>query len=221
VRQALARAIDREAIATSVMRGSRLPAYFMTPPRTAGYTCSARVPTDFEAARRLLAEAGFPGGKGFPKMEIQMNTDPINMVVFEAIQQMWRKELNIEVSLTQMEFRVYLDNMHRLAYQMTRSRWVGDYNDPSTFSDLFLSSSGNNDTGWKSPEYDALVAQAGHESDTARRFELLQKAEALLLDEAPVAPIFFGTRTYLINPHVKGWVPSLLGIHRYQTISLE
>lgn len=221
VRQALARAIDREAIATSVMRGSRLPAYFMTPPRTAGYTCSARVPTDFEAARRLLAEAGYPGGKGFPKMEIQMNTDPINMVVFEAIQQMWRKELNIEVSLTQMEFRVYLDNMHRLAYQMTRSRWVGDYNDPSTFSDLFLSSSGNNDTGWKNPEYDALVAQAGHESDTARRFELLQKAEALLLDEAPVAPIFFGTRTYLINPHVKGWVPSLLGIHRYQTISLE
>ncbi|HEU5079284.1 MAG TPA: peptide ABC transporter substrate-binding protein [Opitutaceae bacterium] len=221
VRQALARAIDREAIAKSVMRGSRVPAYCMTPPKTAGYTCSARIPTDYNEARRLLAEAGFPGGKGFPKMEIQMDADPINLVVFEAIQQMWRKELNIDVSLTQMEFRVYLDNMHHLAYQMTRSRWVGDYNDPETFSDLFISNSGNNDTGWKNPEYDALIAQAGMERDDEKRFAILQKAEALLLDEAPVAPIFFGTRTYLISPHVKGWVPSLLGIHRYQTVWLE
>lgn len=221
VRQALARAIDREAICSSVLRNSKFPAYNLTPPKTAGYTAEAKIPTDFEAARRLLADAGYPAGKGFPKIELQMNSDPANLAVAEAVQQMWRKELNIELTLVQLEFRVYLDNQHTLSYEVSRSRWVGDYDDPSTFTDLFLSTSGNNDTGWKNSEYDRLLELATRELEPAKRFEFLQKAEALLLEEAPVAPVYFGTRTFLINPRVKGWVPSLLGIHRYQTVWLE
>ena len=221
VRQALARAIDREAIANSVMRGSRLPAYSFTPPNTAGYNCSAKIPTDYAAARKLLADAGYPNGRGFPRVEIEMNSDPINTVVLEAIQQTWRKELNIDVGISQTEFRVYVDDMHRLAYKILRSRWVADYNDPSNFIEMFITNSPNNNSGWSNPEYDRLVDQANHQLDQTKRFELLNQAETLLLEEAPIAPVFFGTRTYLIDPHVKGWVPSLLGIHRYQKVWLE
>ena len=221
VRQALARAIDREAIANSVMRGSRLPAYSFTPPNTAGYNCSAKTPTDYDAARKLLAEAGFPQGRGFPHVDVEMNSDPINTVVLEAIQQTWRKELGIEVGLTQTEFRVYADDMHRLAFKILRSRWVADYNDPSNFIEMFVTNSPNNNSGWSNAEYDRLVDQANHELDQTKRFQTLDRAETLLLDEAPIAPVFFGTRTFLIDPHVKGWVPSLLGIHRYQKVWLE
>ena len=204
-----------------MLRGSKFPANNLTPPNTAGYTSTATIPTDYEAARRLLAEAGFPNGRGFPKAEIEMNNDPANVSIFEAVQQMWKRELNIDVGLVQIDYRVYLDNQHQLSYQMSRSRWIADYNDPSTFTDLFTTTSGNNDTGWSNPEYDRLIAEAAQQQDNAKRYPLLQKAEALLMDEAPIAPIYFGTRTFLISPRVKGWVPSLLGIHRYQTVWLE
>lgn len=221
VRRALGLAIDREAIAGPVMRGSRTPAHSLVPPNTAGYTSTARMPTDFEAARLLLAEAGYPGGRGFPKVALKMNSDPVNAKVFEAIQQMWRRELGIDIALAQEEYRVYIGSMQTLAYDLLRSRWVGDYNDPATFIDMFTSASGNNNTGWKNPAYDALVARASGEQDPSRRFALLQEAETLLIEEAPIAPIFYGARTYLIHPDVEGWVPSLLGIHRYQKIGLR
>lgn len=220
VRRALALAIDREAIAGPVMRGSRTPARSIVPPDTAGYTSTASMPTDFNAARRLLAEAGYPDGKGFPSFEIKMNADPVNTKVFEAIQQMWRRELGIESTLATTDFRVYLDAMQTLAFDVLRSRWVGDFNDPATFTDLFTSTSGNNNTGWKNADYDRLIAAAARELDTPRRFDLLRQAESLVIEEAPVAPVFYGTRTYLIHPDVKGWTPSLLGIHRYQTLQL-
>ncbi len=220
VRQALARAIDRDAIANRLLQGSRLPAHFFTPPNTAGYTARAGIPTDFEAARSLLAEAGYPGGNGFPQFEIRMNTDAINAVVLEAIQAMWKRELRIDVTLSNADFRVYLDQMSTMSYEILRSRWIGDYNDPNTYLDMFVTNGGNNHTGWSHPEYDRLIAEAGRTTDPATRFELFQQAEAILLDEAPIAPVFFGTRSYLIHPSVQGWVPSLLGIHRYQTIWL-
>jgi oligopeptide transport system substrate-binding protein len=221
VRQALGRALDREIICRVLLNGSRQPAHFFTPPNTAGYTATARVPSDFDAARKLLAEAGFPGGKGFPPVEIQMNTDGINKKVFEAVQEMWRRELGINVRLTSNDFRVYLDAQRTLSYQISRSRWVGDYNDPTTYLDMFVTGGTNNQTGWSNAEYDRLINEASRTLDQTARFDLLQKAEAILLDEAPIAPVFFGTRTFLIHPSVKGWVPSLLGIHRYQKVWLE
>ncbi len=221
VRQALARGIDREAIARDVLYGSRRPAHALTPPDTGGYEPPAGIPTDFEGARRLLAEAGYPGGRGFPELQLQMNTDAINSKVFEAIQEMWRRELGIRVTLVNQDFRVWLDNLRTLSYQVSRSRWVGDYNDPSSFLELFRTGGGNNQTGWSSPEYDRLNDQADRTLDPAARREILRKAEALLLEEAPIAPVFYGARTYLIRPYVRGWVPSLLGIHRYQYVGLD
>ncbi len=221
LRQALARAIDRETICKVLLFGSRQPAYALTPTNTAGYTARAQIPTDFAAARALLAEAGFPEGKGLPVLEIQLNTDGINQKVFEAIQEVWRRELGVTVRLTKADFRVYLDAMRTLNYSASRSRWVADYNDPGTFLDMFVTDGGTNWTGWSNPRYDALIRQANRTLDQAARYELFQEAEALLLDEAPIAPIFFGAKSYLLHPSVKGWAPSLLGIHRYQTVRLE
>jgi oligopeptide transport system substrate-binding protein len=221
VRQALARAIDRVAIARDVLYGSCQPANALTPPNTAGYTPKAKIPTDFDAARKLLAEAGYPGGKNFPTLEIQTKNDNIWRAVVEAIQEMWKRELGIHVEIASLEQKTWLSKAQALNYQISFYRWGGDYNDPSTFLYLFKSGSGNNNTGWANADYDRLNNEADHAADPATRNALLQQAEALLLGEAPIAPIYYGTRTYLIQPYVKGWVPALLGFHRYQLIDLE
>lgn len=221
VRQALARAIDREALCSVVLYGSRLPGPSFTPAGIGGYTARATIPHDFNEARRLLAEAGYPGGKGLPAIEIQLNQDAINQRLYEAIQEMWRKELGVTVRLIRADFRVYLDAMRTLNYHASRSRWVADYGDPGNYLELMLGGGTNNWTGWANAEYDALVRQAGLTSQPAERMELLQKAEAILLDEAPVAPVFYGARTYLLDTRIKGWVPAILGVHRYQTLDLQ
>jgi oligopeptide transport system substrate-binding protein len=86
---------------------------------------------------------------------------------------------------------------------------------------MFESDSGNNETGWSSARYDALLRESDRTAEPAARYALLQRAEAILLDDAPIAPVFYGARTYLIQPYVKGWYPSLLGIHRYQYVQLD
>jgi oligopeptide transport system substrate-binding protein len=220
VRRALALAMDREAIAASVLQGSRVAAFHYTPPGTGGYQCEARQPHDAAAARDLLAAAGFPGGKGFPRLELLLNTDAINTTILSAVQAMWKRELGIEVTLVAQDFRVYLDTMKGLRYDIARARWIGDYNDPNTYLDMFLTGGGNNQTGWSSAAYDALIAQAAATADPAARHAVFQQAEKLLLDEAPIAPIFFGARTHLLHPDVGNWHPSLLGVRRYQTLSL-
>jgi oligopeptide transport system substrate-binding protein len=220
VRQALAQAIDRAALARDVLQGSRQAAYALTPPDTGGYTPAAHEPSDFTAARVLLAAAGYPGGRGFPPLEIQLFTDAINTKVLEAIQQMWHRELGIQVTLANQDFRVYLDNLRTLSYQVALSRWFGDYDDPSTYLDLFKAGGGNNWTGWGDPAYDRSEDQANAMLDPVRRTALLQQAEARLITAAPIAPLFYGTRTYLIQPYVRGWPPSLLAVHRYQYVQL-
>ena len=220
VRRALALAIDREAIAASVLQGSRVAAFNYTPPGTGGYQCVARQPHDPAAARELLAGAGFPEGKGFPRLELLLNTDAINTTILSAIQAMWKRELGIEVTLVAQDFRVYLDSMKGLRYDIARARWIGDYNDPNTYLDMFLTGGGNNQTGWSSAAYDALIARAATTTDPTARFAVFQKAERILLDDAPIAPIFFGARTHLLHPDVANWHRSLLGVRRYQTLSL-
>jgi oligopeptide transport system substrate-binding protein len=134
---------------------------------------------------------------------------------------MWRRELGIDVTLANKEQRVWLNDERQLNYDISYAHWIGDYVDPSTYLELFTSDGGNNSTGWADADYDRLVKAAGAELDPARRNELYQQAEALLLREAPIAPIFFGTRIYLCDPAVKNWFPALLGIHQYRHVYLE
>lgn len=220
VRRAFALAIDRDALVQHVLLGGS-PATALTPPRTGGYTARASVPDDAAAARELLAAAGFPGGRGFPQVEMMTFTSELNQRLLEALQQGWRMELGVAVSLVLKEQRVWLEDERQLNYDISNARWIGDYVDPSTFLEVFLGSSGNNATGWSDSEYDAWVEAARSEQDEQRRMELFQKAEARLLEAAPIAPIYHGTSTYLIHPAVRGWTPALLGFHRFQNVWLD
>jgi oligopeptide transport system substrate-binding protein len=220
VRRALALAVDRQALADAVLLGSRLPAFHFTPPGIGGYEATARQAYDVSAARALLAEAGFPEGKNFPRLELVYNPVAASPQVLEAIQAMWKRDLGVEITLLSQDFRVYLDAMKGLRYDIAGARWIGDYNDPNTYLDMFLTGGGNNQTGWSSPAYDALIARAATTADSAARTALFQEAEALLLGESPIAPLVFGARVHLLHPEVRGWSPSLLGIRRYQTLHL-
>lgn len=221
VRRALSLAIDREAISGNVLRGAGTPARSFTPPDCAGYTSRATVPTDFEAARRLLEEAGHPRGRGLPPLDLQVRNDEHQPRVAEVLQAQWRKELGITLTITPLEQKTWVQNQQTLNYSISGAGWIGDFVDPVTFLDLFVSAGGNNWTGWNNPNYDALVARAAATPDPAARQEIFRQAEALLLEQAPVAPVFFGTRAYLIHAAVRGWEPSLLGLHQYKKIHLQ
>ncbi len=221
VRQALARAFDRTALVRDVALGGQQPAHCLTPPGIPDYTAPVGVPDDFAGARRLLAEAGYPRGRGFPHVEIQFSTLELNQRLLEAVQQMWRRELGIEVGLANKEQRVWLNDERLRNYDVSFAHWIGDYVDPGTYLELFTADSGNNSTGWSDHEYDRLVATAGSTIDPARRAVLYRQAETLLLDEAPIVPIFFGTRIFLCHPAVRNWRPALLGLHQYKDVYLQ
>jgi oligopeptide transport system substrate-binding protein len=221
VRRALSLAINRVALAEHVLTGGELPAHSLTPPNTAGYQAVTQINYDPEQARQLLADAGFPLGQNFPVVEVISPARQINQQLLEAIQQMWRRELGIEVQLALKEQRVWLDDETQLHYELSNGRWIGDYVDPYTFLELFYSFSGNNNTGWKNPDYDRLLQAASAEADETRRHALYQQAETILLQDSPIAPLYHGTQAYLIRPEVNGWPPTLLGLHRYQFVSLE
>src|SRR6266511_220898 len=221
VRRALALAVDRVAIATKIRRAGEIPAYCFTPPGTAGYTSTARIPYDVEQARKLLAQAGYPYGNGFPRLTIMFNTLESHRAIAEAVQQMWKQNLNIEVELENQEWKVYIDNQRTLNYEVGRYAWIGDYVDPNSFLDMFLSGGGNNQTGWSNKEYDRLLAEAGQTGDPQQRYELFQQAEAILLDEAPLIPVYHYTHPYLLQPAVQGWFPTLLDHHPYKCVYLD
>jgi oligopeptide transport system substrate-binding protein len=221
IRRALALAVDRDLIVSKILRGGQRPAHAFTPPDTAGYTSDAQVPTNFAAARALLAEAGYPDGKGAPAIELLFNTSESHRAVAESIQEMWRRELGLDVRLTNQENNSMLAVRMSGSYEILRSDWIGDYIDPFSFLSIWTSDSGNNYTGWKNPLFDQLLFEAARTADHASRNALLQKAEALLLEDAPLIPIYHYSHIFLIQPSVKGWSPNLLDHHPYKYVYLD
>lgn len=221
VRKALAMSIDRESLVKNVMRGGQLPAYHFTPPDTAGYTARARVQGDLATARRLLAEAGYPDGRGLPPIEILFNTLESHRSIAEAIQQMWKQNLSIDARLVNQEWKVFQDSQRTGNYMVSRYGWTGDYPDPNSFLDMWVTGGGNNRAFWSNAEYDRLIREAGRTGDPAKRHELFQQAEAILLDELPILPLYFYTRVYALHPSVQGWYPNLLDVHPYKYLWLD
>jgi len=221
VRKALAYSINREELTEHVLKAGQQPAYHFTPPNAGGYNAEARFPYDPDLARELLAEAGFPEGRGFPSFELLYNTSESHRTIAVAIQQMWNKELGINIELHNQEWKAYLSTRQAGDFDILRAAWFGDYDDPNTFLSLGETNNGNNHTNWSSAEYDGLIKQAAITLDPEARKAIFQKAEAILIDEMPVIPIYFYVTARLIDDSVKGWYPSILDNHPYQSLSLE
>jgi oligopeptide transport system substrate-binding protein len=220
VRRALSLAVDRRQICEDVAKGGQVPAGSLVTPGTGGFVSTTSIKTDVPEAQRLLAEAGYPGGKGFPDVEILYNTTEGHRRIAEAIQQMWLKNLGINVTLQNQEAKVWNDTMRQHNYQIGRFAWVGDYLDPSTFIDIMTTHNGNNETGWSNAEYDRLDDLAMKTGDNAKRYEYFQQCEAILAKESPIIPIYFYVRNNLVRPEVKGWYDNLLDIHFLNSVYL-
>jgi oligopeptide transport system substrate-binding protein len=221
IRSALALAIDREAITEKLLRGGQLPAFSFTPDGLGGYTPEPVQRRNLDDARRLLSEAGHAGGAGLPDLELLYNNSENNRVIAEALQEMWRRDLGVQVTLVNEDLKSTEGARSTGSYQLLRSSLIADYADPSAFLDILRSDDGNNFTGWTNPDYDNLLFRAARTPELAGRNALYAKAESLLLREAPIVPIYHYTHVFLIRPSVHGWNPTLLDHHPYKDVFLQ
>jgi oligopeptide transport system substrate-binding protein len=221
VRRALSMAIDRKKIIEAVAKGDQIPAFNLTPPGTGGYESPAIITYDPEGARKLLAAAGFPGGEGFPSIELLYNTSDGHRSLAAALQQMWRTELGINITPYNQEAKVWNDTMREGNYDIARTGWVGDYLDASTFLDLMTTENGNNQTNWSNARYDALIEKSRTVLDKSARFELYREAESILMEESPIIPLYFYMNNNIQVPELKGWHGNLLGIYPFNRVYLE
>jgi oligopeptide transport system substrate-binding protein len=225
VRRAFALATDKARILRKLSFGGERPASHFVPTGVANYRSPEGLAFEPAAARRLLAEAGFPGGKGFPRLQYLFFSAAgggaqLQGKIAVELQHMWREELGVEIELRQIERKIFYNAQSRLDYDICASSWVGDYNDANTFLDLYMSQSGNNRTGWKNARYDELIREANRQLDLERRATLLREAEHLLVvEEVPVVPIYFYAGfTYFNDQKVKGIYPNVLDEHPLQDI---
>jgi len=209
VRQALALSIDRKAIVDNIGKLGQIPSRDLLMEGLGGYKSIQTEHYNIEKAKGLLKQAGFPDGKGFPKMTIKFNTLEGHRKMATAVQEMWKQNLNIHVEISNMEWSSLIEDQRVHNFQIMRMGWIADYLDPHTFMSVFLSSSKNNHTNWKSPAFDKLIEETDYEKNQAKRLALFQKAERIIADEQPIIPIYWYSGTKLVKPYVKGMWPSL------------
>jgi len=228
VRKAFALAIDREAIVKEVLHDVHKPLYAWIPygftnPETkkdlreeGGDLFKANV----EEAKKLLAEAGYPDGKGLPTITLLYNTNESHKAVAEAVQEMWKKNLGVTVELLNQEWKVFLGSRKSGDFQVARAGWIGDYTDPMTFGDYLLTNGGNNYGRYSNPAYDKLIATAQGTLDQNVRMQAMHDAEKIAMDDMAVAPIYSYSHYFTLNPKVKGLVnpPNDTTNFRYVTI---
>ncbi|MBQ44441.1 MAG: peptide ABC transporter substrate-binding protein [Porticoccaceae bacterium] len=222
VRRALGMAIDRKQLVDNITKGGQIPAYTMTPPGTMGYFPESTLNFDPEAAKRLLAEAGYPNGEGFPPVEILYNTNEGHRKIAVALQEMWKNYLNIDIKLLNQEWKVYLATESAGDYQISRGGWIGDYVDPNNFLDMFLCNGGNNRTGWCNEEYDRLILEvAPSQSSHEQRLKIFQQAETILLEDMPIIPVYTYTSIKLLHPSVRNFDDNILNQAMYKDLYLD
>ena len=227
VRRALAWSVDRAALVEQVIRdGSRVADSLSVPGsglmnNGAGYRSRTRLAYDPEKARAALAEAGFPGGAGFPKVEMVFTgSHPGEQGMVEALQAMWQKELGIHVDLVEQEEKVWLDTLRTKNFQLLIDGWSAAVNDPVDMFQLFVGNSPNNDAGWVDPAYDTEFAAAANAPDDTERELHLQTMDAVLIEQLPMIPLFYRNHNYLVQTSVQGWKENMLDWHPFQPISL-
>ncbi|MFP6854278.1 MAG: ABC transporter substrate-binding protein, partial [Opitutales bacterium] len=174
-----------------------------------------------EAAKKLLADAGFPNGEGFPDVEYLTTDQDSAKALAEALQAMWLEHLGVTVKIRQLEWTTYLDTMFKQEYDLAAGGWIGDYLDPLTFLDMWIKDGGNNRTGWSNEQFEVLLDEIQQTGDPATRYRMLKQAEELFLEERPVLPIYWYTRNYLISENLHGWNPLILDNHPYKFLKLK
>lgn len=212
VRKALSMAMDRKTITEHVSQGGQQPAYSIIPPGMPDVSGDFQANTGelfkdnaAEEAKALLAEGlAEEGMDKLPEFTIVYNTSEGHKKIAEAVQEMWRKNLDVTVTLENVEFQVKLDREKAGDFQISRAGWVGDYVDPMTFIDLWVTDSTFNDANWSNAEYDKYVNIAKSSMDQKERMEAMHKAEEILIDEMPIMPIYFYTKPFSVKSHVKG-----------------
>ncbi len=221
VRRAFALAVDRTRIVDKITRLGEQPATSFTPPGAGkNYLPPAGPSLDVKLARELLAQAGFPDGKGFPRVEYLYLPLDVERNIAIELQSMWRENLGIEVNLTKQEQKMWLVSMRELSYDLCRSSWVGDYNDPNTFLECFTKGNGNNRTGWASGRYDELIAAAAREADVGKRHSFFSDAEKILIsDEAPIIPVYHYVGVQFRRDGLKGVQANLIDDHPFRAMS--
>jgi oligopeptide transport system substrate-binding protein len=213
VRKAFSLAIDRDAIGKLRNRGTGFEAYALVPPGTMNYDNSNFFEYNVKQAQELLAEAGYPDGKGFPEVTILYNTSDNWKMISEAVQEMLRVNLHIYVKLQSIEWGFFLSERRKHCFDICRGGWIGDYNDATTFLNLCLSESNNNHGQWTNEAYDTMILSAEKAKNSFERKKLLSKAEALMMAEMPIIPLYFDSIHHLVADRVKGWYPNILDWH--------
>jgi oligopeptide transport system substrate-binding protein len=204
-------AVDRVKLSETVLQNANVPAYSITPPGTMGYYPPKLFDYDPVKARQLLADAGYPDGDGWPGLELIYNTSEGHRKIAVALQQMWKDVLNIQVTLSNQEWKVYLDSVTQMDFQLARRGWIGDYVDPNNFLDMYITDGGNNNTGFSDPLYDEMILQLAPRAKTQEeRYRIFYEAETMLMEQMPIIPVYTYTSNHLIHPSVKGMPSNLM-----------
>ena len=231
VREALSLAIDRNYIVEKVAKGGQIPADTFVP---TGLT-DADGKTEFhenatkwydvndyegnvKKAKELLKEAGYENGKGLPSIELLCN--PGHEPIMEAVQNMWKENLGVNSTISSQDWNVFIQTRKDGDFQVARDGWLADYNDPISFIDMWVTGGGNNNAHWSNAEYDKLVKEIKSTTDSAKRYELMHKAEDMLAKESPVVPLYYYTDLYLISDKLEGMYTSPLGYKYFMYLSL-
>lgn len=212
VRKALSLAVNRQQITDAILRSGQPPARAFIPPGITlengkDYRVSSGdlFKEDIAEAKRLLKEAGYPNGRGLPRIRYLYNDVQMHRTIGEALQRMWLENIGVKVDLQVQEWKVYIQNLHAENFQIARAGWIGDYVDPLAFLDMFQTGAGNNNFKYSNPKFDALVAESRATTDTAKRLENFRAAEKILIaDDMAVIPLYFYVNPVLQQPYVKG-----------------
>lgn len=220
VRRAFALAIDQQAICEKILQGGQKPASGIVPP-FGKYKPPGVIHFDPQKAKALLAESGYKSTSSFPDISLLTTNSESGLREAEALQAMWQEHLGIKVRIMQREWTTYLQKQYDSDYDICVAGWIGDYLDPTTFLEMWITDGGNNNTGWGSKKFEDLLAKAENTADLEVRMDLLSQADRTILEDTPVLPIYWYTTNYLIRPEVKGWNPLLLNNHPFKFVKLE
>ena len=231
VRKALSLAIDRNYIVSNIGHGKLIAAESFVPPVVKGLEKSFREESsnfiiannysnNIIEAKRLLAEAGYPNGENFPILEVKVSSG-FYTTVLEAIQEMWKNNLNIDVVVRTEESKITLPFRQSGKYQIARTSWTGDYNDPLTMLQIMTSESDINYSGFSNERYDYLINFATTSTNEKDRMEALKEAEAILFEEIPIIPFIYRTDFLVVNPKLKNYIDEPLGRYKFNYAYIE